>query len=272
MSYPCGPNAECIVNGDEYTCKCLPEMINRPPNCRPECSIDLHCPDETLCINHQCKDPCAIGICGTDAECKCINHKPLCECPENYDGDPYIECILNGSDANQTMDFMPCDPNPCIGVENTMCIEQNDVGTCVCLPNFYGDPEKDGGCMPKCTEHTDCPPNRACIQRECVDPCENVCPENSDCHITSNRMAMCACKSGYTGDAYRNCTKIEQKSKFQPRERKKTGRRYFQSNCFFCNFVFSARNDGSMPKKPMRSSQPLSLGQRNGCMLMFTRF
>lgn len=190
-------------------------MINRPPNCRAECSIDSHCPDETLCINHHCKDPCLIGICGLDAECRVINHKPLCDCPENYDGDPYIECILNGMDANQTNDFMPCDPNPCAGIENTMCIEQNGMGTCVCLPNYYGDPEKESGCMPKCTEHMDCPANRACIQRKCRDPCENVCPENADCHITANRMAMCACKSGYTGDAYRNCTKIEQKCKLE---------------------------------------------------------
>lgn len=215
MSYPCGPNAECIADGDEYTCKCLPEMINRPPNCRAECSIDLHCPDETLCINHHCKDPCAIGICGTDAECRVINHKPSCQCPENYDGDPYIECIMNGIDANQTNDFMPCEPNPCAGLENVMCIEQNGMGTCVCLPNHYGDPEKDGGCMPKCAEHTDCPPKQACVKRKCEDPCENVCAENADCHVTTSRMAMCACKSGFTGDAYQNCTKIEQKGKFQ---------------------------------------------------------
>lgn len=226
MSSPCGPNAECnFENGEEYTCSCLPDMMNRPPNCRPECSDNLHCPDDTLCINHHCKDPCEIGICGTDADCRVVNHKPMCECPENYSGDPYVECILNGMDANktssvhakyeQTSDFMPCDPNPCAGIENAMCIEQNDMGTCVCLPNFYGDPEKDGGCMPKCKEYTDCPSNQACIQSECHDPCEDVCPDSADCHITANRMAKCVCKVGFTGDAYRNCTKIEQNCRIQ---------------------------------------------------------
>lgn len=208
MSDPCGPHSECNANGVEYTCKCLSEMINRPPNCRPECSTDSHCPDETLCINYRCRDPCAIGICGTAAECNVLNHKPICKCPTHYDGDPYIECILN--QANRST---PCEANPCNGVKNTMCVDQNGVGTCVCLPNFYRDSEKGGDCMPTCAEHTDCPLNHSCIQSECRDLCKDICPENADCHITSNRVATCTCKLGFTGDSYRNCTKIVQSGK-----------------------------------------------------------
>lgn len=204
----------CFANGEEYTCKCLPEMLNRPPNCHAECSIDLHCPDEMLCINYRCRDPCAVGICGTEADCRVINHTPLCECPENFSGDPYIECISNGMmNTDQMNYFMACDPNPCTGVENAMCIEQNGMGTCVCLPNYYGDPKKPDGCMPKCTEHADCPSNMTCIRNECHDACENFCPENADCHITANHI-VCTCKAGFTGDANRNCTKIEQTCKF----------------------------------------------------------
>lgn len=214
MSDPCGPHAVCNAIGDEYTCQCLPEMMNRPPNCRPECTIDTHCPSETLCINYHCKDPCAIGICGTDAECHVQNHKPLCTCPPNYEGDPYIECTLIGLNVNQTDNVMPCHPNPCIAVENTMCVDQNGVGTCVCLPNFYRHLAKDGDCMPKCSTHTDCPSNGACIQNECHDPCKNICAANADCHITTSRIAICTCQSGYSGDAYRNCTKIEQLCKY----------------------------------------------------------
>lgn len=167
-----------------------------------------------LGVNHRCTDPCAIGICGTDADCHVVNHKPLCECPENHSGDPYVECILNDMDANQTIDFMPCDPNPCTGIQNAMCIEQNGMGTCICAATYFGDPEKESGCIPKCKEHADCPLNRACMQNECRDPCDGVCPGNADCHIMANRMATCMCKAGHTGDAYRNCTKIEQKCKF----------------------------------------------------------
>lgn len=215
MNDPCGPNAECeFSNNGEYKCRCLSGMINHPPNCRPECSINSHCPGEMLCINYHCKDPCAIGVCGTGAECTILNHKPLCTCPNDYDGDPYNECVPNASNANETNVFTPCDPDPCTDFANTMCVDQNGVGICVCLPNFYRNSENDDACIPKCSRHVDCPLNHVCIQSECHDPCKAICPENAECHIAKTQIAICTCKSGYTGDPYQNCVKIQREFLF----------------------------------------------------------
>lgn len=241
MLNPCGPHAECEYNekNNDYLCKCLNGMLNRPPNCRPECSNNSHCPDEMLCVNHHCKDPCAIGLCAVTANCTVVNHKPLCACPEHYEGDPYVECTLSILQSRKSNDLAPCDPDPCIGVENTMCVDKNGVGTCVCLPNFYRASKYDVGCKSQCARHTNCPQNHLCIQNECRDPCKAICPENADCHITTNRIAVCTCKSGFTGDAYQNCTKVQ-----QPRKFLLTENHGVDTTNFWC--IFSCRNDRRM--------------------------
>lgn len=202
---PCGPHADCIANGEEFTCKCLPDMLNQPPNCRPECTMDSHCSDDMSCVAYRCKSPCGYGVCGPYADCRAEDHKPVCKCLEGYSGDPFLGCTFNKTES----DIDPCEPNPC--GKNAMCIEQNGVGLCYCLPKYYGNP--DEGCMPKCNENSDCPSNLACMYNECRDPCPAVCPDNSDCQV-ENQLAMCTCKEGYTGDAYRSCSKIAEKRKF----------------------------------------------------------
>lgn len=208
MEFPCGPNAECHANGMDYTCKCMPDMINQPPNCRAECTSDSHCADDMMCIKHHCKESCGYGVCGPYAKCRVEEHKPICECIEDYTGDPYLGCSLNQTDSP---DYSLCDSTTC--GKNTMCIEQDGEAVCFCLPNYYGNPdESEEGCMPKCKENSDCPTDSACMANECRDPCPAICPENSDCQI-ENHMPMCTCKPGYTGD-YRSCSKIIEKRKF----------------------------------------------------------
>lgn len=88
---PCGPNSNCRVVGQTSACSCLPNYIGRPPQCRPECTIDSECPANLACINERCKDPCA-GSCGISTVCTVVNHSPVCTCQYLYTGDPFTGC------------------------------------------------------------------------------------------------------------------------------------------------------------------------------------
>ncbi|KAJ0169606.1 hypothetical protein K1T71_014791 [Dendrolimus kikuchii] len=88
---PCRPFSQCRDIGGQLSCSCLLESTGSPPNCRPECSISKDCPNEKVCINGTCADPCP-GSCGTNARCRVVNHLPICTCFDGYTGDPMVSC------------------------------------------------------------------------------------------------------------------------------------------------------------------------------------
>lgn len=88
---PCGLYSQCRVVGSTGVCSCLPNYIGRPPNCRPECTMNSECPGNRACINERCKDPCP-GSCGFNALCHVVNHSPVCTCITGYQGDPFSGC------------------------------------------------------------------------------------------------------------------------------------------------------------------------------------
>lgn len=69
----------------------------------------------------------------------------------------------------------PCANSPCGA--NAVCKERNGVGSCACLPEYYGDPYT--GCRPECVQNPECDQTRACVNNKCVDPCPGVCPPNA---------------------------------------------------------------------------------------------
>lgn len=88
---PCGPNSQCRPSGHNPSCSCLSGYIGRPPNCRPECTINAECPGNLACLNERCRDPCP-GSCGPQASCVVIKHAPQCSCLPGYTGDPFSGC------------------------------------------------------------------------------------------------------------------------------------------------------------------------------------
>lgn len=88
---PCGPNAECRVQEDHPVCTCISGMFGAPPNCRPECLIHQDCPNYLACVQKKCVDPC-VGSCGFNTNCTVHNHRPMCQCYEGYEGDPFSGC------------------------------------------------------------------------------------------------------------------------------------------------------------------------------------
>lgn len=88
---PCGPFSNCRVQNERPVCSCLPDYISQPPYCRPECVSSSDCARDKSCVNAKCINPCA-GTCGFNAECRVINHNPICSCSPRHTGNPFVEC------------------------------------------------------------------------------------------------------------------------------------------------------------------------------------
>lgn len=88
---PCGPNSQCKELNNQAVCSCLPSFIGSPPMCRPECTTSAECSLNLACVNKKCVDPCP-GVCGQSANCRVVNHSPLCSCNSGFTGDPFSIC------------------------------------------------------------------------------------------------------------------------------------------------------------------------------------
>ena len=91
---PCGPNSICNQRNGQAVCSCQDKYFGSPPNCRPECLVNSECSQNRACYKNKCNDPCP-GTCGVGAQCRVINHNPLCSCPPGTAGDPFIRCFDN---------------------------------------------------------------------------------------------------------------------------------------------------------------------------------
>jgi len=222
---PCGPNSVCREIGHTPACSCLDNYIGRPPNCRPECTINAECPGNLACSKERCKDPCP-GSCGIYATCVTINHSPQCNCEPGYTGDPFAGCsliqqgmfILYKTNYNYILFLifflimfkilvvptegpkMPCNPSPCGA--NAICKERNGAGSCICLPEYFGDPYT--GCRPECVTNSECDRSKACVNNKCRDPCPGTCGLNAECSVI-NHTPSCTCFPGYTGNPITAC-------------------------------------------------------------------
>lgn len=123
--------------------------------------------------------------------------KPI-GCQTDSECDTTHECI-NG-------DCMPvCGPNnlPCGG--NALCQGIAHQYVCTCPPGLDGDPYE--ACIAvECSDNSACPPEKACINKQCQNPCaiSDPCENNSQC-IVENHQANCTCPPGYEGSRGNVC-------------------------------------------------------------------
>jgi len=89
---PCGPFSQCRNVNGQAICSCQPGYIGSPPSCRPECTVSSECPDDKACVNLKCTNPCAPNPCASNANCRVRNHSPICSCPPEHQGDPFVRC------------------------------------------------------------------------------------------------------------------------------------------------------------------------------------
>lgn len=61
-----------------------------------------------------------------------------------------------------------------------------------------------------CRADSECPPTLACINRECIDPCQQTyCGTNAECRADYNHRARCYCLPGYRGNPLVSCDRPE---------------------------------------------------------------
>ena len=76
----------------------------------------------------RCNDnPCGQDPCGANADCENRGGRAICKCRPNYEGDPFVNCVLN-----------PCLTSPC-GI-NADCQRNGDRAICNCRDGYSGDP------------------------------------------------------------------------------------------------------------------------------------
>lgn len=194
---PCGPNSQCREINGQAVCSCVPSYIGSPPLCRPECVLSSECPINQACSNQKCRDPCP-GTCGINARCEVVSHNPICSCPPQFSGDPFIRCTPIVIEQTPVV-TNPCDPSPC--GPNSRCREIGDSPSCSCLEGFIGSPPN---CRPECVSNGDCSSQLACINQKCKDPCPGSCGANAECRVVSH-TPNCICLPGYNGDPFSYC-------------------------------------------------------------------
>ncbi|CAH0390731.1 unnamed protein product [Bemisia tabaci] len=200
---PCGPNSICRITNGFAVCSCQPGLIGSPPLCRPECIVSTECPLTQACIRSKCADPCT-GTCGVNAECRVINHSPICSCEPGHTGDPFRQCYAEPmSPGPLPSTENPCKPSPC--GPNSKCQVSEGNPVCSCSEHYMGSPPH---CRPVCTIDPECPSHLACIGQKCADPCPGSCGSNARCSVI-NHSPMCACLSGYSGDPFTGCSATE---------------------------------------------------------------
>lgn len=192
----CGPNAICVTNNHVAKCQCPSGPYTGNPDdpekgCRSvPCIYNDDCLSHELCnrMTYTCMNACSEDSCGENAVCISDNHKSVCQCPSGFKADPVPEVACKKIEA--------CNPNPCH--PTAVCEPRLSSYECRCPSGFVGDPKRTGcrkqnGCL---NGDRDCPPEAACVDNRCVNPCEGACGINSLCKIV-NRKPICICPEGY---------------------------------------------------------------------------
>lgn len=233
-NYVGDPFLECHVPLREPVDPCNPSPCEKNGICRvhngaalclyPECVTNSDCSRNRACFNQKCRDPC-VDACGVSAVCDVVNHQAICSCPSKYYGSPFIECRLQSdepnikpeceSDSECTNDKAclnqrcqnPCSTNLC--GQNAECHVQLHRPLCVCRDGFTGNAQNI--CFEiGCRSDSDCAPQLACLNRECLDPCSSTqCGTNAICRSDYNHKARCYCMDGYRGNPLISCTRPE---------------------------------------------------------------
>ncbi|KAJ8668118.1 hypothetical protein QAD02_009781 [Eretmocerus hayati] len=204
-STKCGENAECNVVNHRANCACPKNWLGNPLiSCRPECTHNSDCPlNKPACLYQKCVNPCE-GACGTNANCEMRGITPVCSCPKDRTGDPFVYC-------RPFTDDDLCEPNPC--GTNAECRPGHDnTGkkrpVCTCPHGYIGNALVSCN-RGECLSDSECPDSRACINFSCQNPCTGrECGLNASC-TPRHHIAVCTCNDGYRGDAIYACNLID---------------------------------------------------------------
>ncbi|XP_037052037.1 neurogenic locus notch homolog protein 1-like isoform X1 [Bradysia coprophila] len=197
----CGDGATCVrTTNHRAVCECPKGYIGSAyTECRPECYGDVDCPsNRPACFYGVCKNTCD-GACGVGADCNLRGLTPVCSCPRDMTGDPFISCRpFTKADL--------CEPNPC--GTNAQCVPGHDnTGrerpVCTCFAGYTGNPLSYCA-RGECQTDSECSDNRSCLNYQCVNPCVGQCGAGATCEARRH-LAVCKCPHGTDGDALVSC-------------------------------------------------------------------
>lgn len=196
----------------EPTCDCPAGFKGSPLiECKPECVQNSDCSSskKPVCTKGVCTNPCD-GACGVYAECKLKKSKPVCTCLPTYIGNPNTGCRHECEENSDCGSEEYCSSFKCVDScskcgEGAICLNIVDhSATCECPEGFIGSPFSE--CRPECYKHSDCPKTRqACDSGICVDPCEDACGSNTECHLNKQLAPICSCLPTFIGNANLGC-------------------------------------------------------------------
>ena len=229
---PCADNARCDVYSTlplrTMTCTCLPGYTGKgdvrcdkilPPE-PVGCSSDSECGSSQACRNRQCINPChSEDPCAPSAICSVDNHRPKCQCPPGFTGNPRSQCskIKRGEcdHDDECPDNTACIEHQCLDPcrisepcgQGALCETTSHRAVCRCPPTWGGNPHEE--CFQyECLIDDDCPYDKACVNKECTNPCQKVlCGERAECKAEAHK-AVCFCPLGLQGNPLVACREV----------------------------------------------------------------
>jgi len=190
----CGLHAECRARNHQAQCSCPEGFTGRAEvGCSKKLPV-LRAEPPSFHFN-----PCELGQCAPNADCRVDGDRAVCSCPHGYRGAPdalthceKLECIQHtdcrdDEVCENTRCTDPCSPNRHCG-PNAQCQARNHAPVCSCPAGFRGDPIHQG-----CTRLT---PSDYC------NP--SPCGSNTECTFNGER-AVCSCLRNYIGDPLNGC-------------------------------------------------------------------
>jgi len=151
-SSSCDCGETCVQGRCRLQCnadnQCPQGQMCRQNTCVAGCRSSVDCAVEEACLNGRCSNPCKNNTCGSNAECRVSDHRPVCLCPNGFGGNPTSECIKNECQVDTDCDMdnhclenqcvNPCLVNGACGI-NAMCRVVLHKPQCLCPPGYYGN-------------------------------------------------------------------------------------------------------------------------------------